>query len=44
MPKMTVDWSPEARADLRAIDRERVSVMSGALGPAEARKVRPSGP
>lgn len=22
MPKMAVDWSPQARADLRAIDRE----------------------
>jgi mRNA-degrading endonuclease RelE of RelBE toxin-antitoxin system len=22
MPKMTVDWSPQARADLRPIDRE----------------------
>jgi hypothetical protein len=31
MPKMTVAWSPRARADLRAIDRETAMQILRAL-------------
>ena len=47
MPKMTVDWSPQARADLRAIDRETAMQILLALdrylstGAGDVKKLQP---
>ncbi len=47
MPKMTVDWSPQARADLRAIGRETALQILRALdrylltGAGDVKKLQP---
>ena len=47
MPKMAVDWSPQARADLRAIDRETAIQILRAIdrylgtGAGDVKKLQP---
>ncbi|MGD0694349.1 MAG: type II toxin-antitoxin system RelE/ParE family toxin [Terriglobia bacterium] len=47
MPKMTADWSPLARADLRAIDRETAMQILRAIdrylttGAGDVKKLQP---